>query len=105
MLNDIVNSCVALLCWFFLLEGVDVLAKAKTGTGKTLAFLIPVIERAAKRGNGKGVSGLIISPTRELAQQIAAEAQQVKYDRLLLYHSTRRTNRETHATIEVVYLF
>ena len=54
------------------------LAKAKTGTGKTLAFLIPVVERAAKRGNGKGVSGLIISPTRELAQQIAAEAQQVK---------------------------
>ena len=68
--------------WFdsvFCVEGVDVLAKAKTGTGKTLAFLIPVIERAAKRGNGKGISGLIISPTRELAQQIAAEAQQVKY--------------------------
>lgn len=57
--------------------GVDVLAKAKTGTGKTLAFLIPVIERAVKGGRGKGVSGLIISPTRELAQQIAAEAQQV----------------------------
>lgn len=57
--------------------GVDVLTKAKTGTGKTLAFLVPVIERAAMRGTGKGVSGLIVSPTRELAQQIAAMAEQV----------------------------
>lgn len=60
--------------------GVDVLAKAKTGTGKTLAFLIPAIERAAATADerkGKGISGVIISPTRELAQQIAAEAQQV----------------------------
>lgn len=61
-----------------ILTGVDVLAKAKTGTGKTVAFLIPAIERAAKRGNGRGVSALIISPTRELAQQIAEEAQQVR---------------------------
>lgn len=60
-------------------QGVDVLAKAKTGTGKTVAFLIPAIERAAKRGNGRGVSALIISPTRELAQQIAGEAQQVRW--------------------------
>ncbi|CAM9593604.1 unnamed protein product [Choristocarpus tenellus] len=60
------------------IEGGDVLAKAKTGTGKTLAFLIPAIERAARRGQKtKGVSGLIISPTHELAQQIATEAQQV----------------------------
>lgn len=55
---------------------MDVLAKAKTGTGKTLAFLIPAIERAAKDRNN-GISALIISPTRELAQQIAAEAEQV----------------------------
>lgn len=59
---------------------MDVLAKAKTGTGKTLAFLIPAIERAAAAADerkGKGISGIIISPTRELAQQIAVEAQQV----------------------------
>lgn len=58
-------------------KGSDVLTKAKTGTGKTLAFLVPVIERAAARGTGRGVSAIIISPTRELAQQIAAEAEQV----------------------------
>lgn len=62
------------------ITGVDVLAKAKTGTGKTLAFLIPVIERAAKRRT-RGVSGLIVSPTRELAQQIAVEAEQASCDR------------------------
>ncbi|CAN0360439.1 unnamed protein product, partial [Scytosiphon promiscuus] len=73
--------------------GVDVLAKAKTGTGKTVAFLIPAIERAAKRGNGRGVSALIISPTRELAQQIAEEAQQImSFHRLKLMCSVGGVN-------------
>ncbi|CAM9208434.1 unnamed protein product, partial [Phaeothamnion confervicola] len=62
------------------LEGVDVLARAKTGTGKTLAFLIPAIERAARAraaagGSLDGTSCLVISPTRELAAQIAKEAE------------------------------
>lgn len=57
-------------------QGVNVLSKAKTGTGKTIAFLVPLIEKAAARGTGKGVSGLIVSPTRELAQQIASETEQ-----------------------------
>ena len=53
------------------------LAKAKTGTGKTLAFLIPSVERTVKRTaaqRAQSVSVLIISPTRELAQQIHDEA-------------------------------
>jgi ATP-dependent RNA helicase MSS116 len=59
------------------LAGSDVLAKAKTGTGKTLAFLVPVLEMlvsiplAERSGH---ISALIMSPTRELAQQIEAEA-------------------------------
>lgn len=55
------------------------LAKAKTGTGKTLSFLLPAIEGVARtpRAQRRGVSVLIISPTRELAQQIADEANQV----------------------------
>jgi ATP-dependent RNA helicase MSS116 len=59
------------------LTGVDVLAKAKTGTGKTIAFLIPTIERAAALRKKGSISALIVSPTRELAQQIAEEAQQL----------------------------
>lgn len=50
------------------LEGRDVLATAQTGTGKTLSFLIPVIERLA--GSTKGSKALVLVPTRELAMQV-----------------------------------
>ena len=51
------------------LEGRDVLGCAQTGTGKTAAFLIPMIERLAA-GPKQGPRGLILAPTRELAFQI-----------------------------------
>ncbi|HLH20096.1 MAG TPA: DEAD/DEAH box helicase [Bryobacteraceae bacterium] len=51
------------------LEGRDVVATAQTGTGKTLAFVLPMLERLAGRP-GRGVQALILSPTRELAIQI-----------------------------------
>jgi ATP-dependent RNA helicase MSS116 len=57
------------------LRGDDVLAKAKTGTGKTLAFLIPAIERLTRSSVPAGtISILVLSPTRELANQIEEEA-------------------------------
>lgn len=55
---------------------IDCLAQAKTGTGKTIAFLLPAIQTLINK-NRKGDSGislLVISPTRELAMQIAKEA-------------------------------
>ncbi|KAI0121787.1 DEAD-domain-containing protein [Daldinia grandis] len=57
-------------------EDCDVLAQAKTGTGKTIAFLLPAIQRMIHREEepGKNISLLVISPTRELAMQIAEEA-------------------------------
>src|SRR5246127_4717570 len=51
------------------LEGKDVLATAQTGTGKTLAFLIPVIEKLLKR-TSPGIAALVLVPTRELAMQV-----------------------------------
>lgn len=57
-------------------EGRDVIAEAQTGTGKTLAFLLPLFESISPASNH--VQGLIISPTRELAIQIAAEASKLK---------------------------
>src|SRR5579862_2000338 len=51
------------------LEGKDVLATAQTGTGKTLAFLIPVIEQLLKQ-NAPGINALVLVPTRELAMQV-----------------------------------
>jgi ATP-dependent RNA helicase RhlE len=51
------------------LEGKDVLATAQTGTGKTLAFLIPVIEKLLQ-SNKPGIAALVLVPTRELAMQV-----------------------------------
>jgi ATP-dependent RNA helicase RhlE len=51
------------------LEGKDVLATAQTGTGKTLAFLIPIIERLLSQ-KARGIEALVLVPTRELAMQV-----------------------------------
>ena len=51
------------------LDGKDVLATASTGTGKTLAFLIPIIERLMKEKT-PGIAALVLVPTRELAMQV-----------------------------------
>ena len=51
------------------LEGRDVLATAQTGTGKTLGYLIPIVEMLQK-AEGKGAMALICLPTRELAMQV-----------------------------------
>ncbi|MBN8237097.1 DEAD/DEAH box helicase [Halobacillus kuroshimensis] len=53
------------------LEGKDVIGQAQTGTGKTAAFGIPMLEKINKQV--KGVQGLVIAPTRELAIQVAEE--------------------------------
>ncbi len=53
-------------------KGNDVIAKAQTGTGKTLAFLLPILQRVHIDVNQEQV--LIIAPTRELIKQIAEEA-------------------------------
>jgi ATP-dependent RNA helicase RhlE len=55
------------------LEGSDVLATAQTGTGKTLAFLIPIIESLLAEAEGKGPHSLILLPTRELAIQVVEQ--------------------------------
>ncbi|ORX50202.1 DEAD-domain-containing protein [Hesseltinella vesiculosa] len=59
----------------------DMFVKAKTGTGKTLAFLIAALESVTKNNQqlkySEGTSILIISPTRELAHQIAVEAKKL----------------------------
>ena len=53
------------------LEGRDVLATAQTGTGKTLSFLVPLIERMPQsQSRPKSCSALILLPTRELAMQV-----------------------------------
>jgi ATP-dependent RNA helicase RhlE len=54
------------------LQGRDILARAQTGTGKTAAFGLPMIDRLAAVGHGQGIAprGLVLVPTRELALQV-----------------------------------
>ncbi|RDW91824.1 hypothetical protein BP5796_01218 [Coleophoma crateriformis] len=68
------------------LAGTDIIAQARTGTGKTLGFLVPTIQNILKKSpelaerkqyskaRPSDIRSIIISPTRELAEQIAVEA-------------------------------
>ncbi|KAK2932223.1 Helicase superfamily 1/2, ATP-binding domain [Fusarium oxysporum f. sp. vasinfectum] len=71
------------------LKGTDIVAQAKTGTGKTIAFLLPLLQRmieedstladrtARRQARSDDIRGIILSPTRELAEQIAVEARRL----------------------------
>ncbi|KAG5500456.1 hypothetical protein JKF63_03549 [Porcisia hertigi] len=67
------------------LAGFDVLGAAKTGSGKTLCFVIPVLERLYREhwAADMGVGALLLSPTRELALQIFKVMQLVGYKHVL----------------------
>ena len=56
------------------LAGKDVVGSAQTGTGKTAAFLLPILQRLAGRRRGK-LRALVLVPTRELAQQVLENAE------------------------------
>ena len=57
--------------------GVDVIARSQTGTGKTVAFAIPAIERVDTHEEKPTIQVLVLCPTRELAQQAAEEIRKV----------------------------
>ena len=73
------------------LDGTDIIAQARTGTGKTLAFLMPIVQRILQdpkleergsrfnRASPDDIRAIIISPTRELAEQIAVEANKIVF--------------------------
>ncbi|MBC8870747.1 MAG: DEAD/DEAH box helicase [Planctomycetes bacterium] len=63
------------------LEGVDVVGQARTGTGKTAAFVIPILENLKDRREVRGPQALILTPTRELAVQVRDEAVKLAHGR------------------------
>lgn len=67
-----------------ILDGRDILGLAKTGTGKTAAFVLPMLQKLCiSQVKGRTVRALIIAPTRELAEQINSTILQLgKYTRL-----------------------
>lgn len=64
--TPIQNNCIPQI-----LAGKDCIGCAKTGSGKTLAFVLPMLEKLFE--DPYGIFGLVITPTRELAQQIAEQ--------------------------------
>lgn len=66
-----------------LIAGHDLMASAQTGTGKTAAFMLPALNRLIEpaKAAGKGPRILVLTPTRELAQQVSAAA--AKYGKFL----------------------
>ncbi|MGA2400165.1 MAG: DEAD/DEAH box helicase [Syntrophobacteraceae bacterium] len=69
------------------LDGRDIIASANTGTGKTAAFVLPMLQRlsAAQSAPKKGLRALVLTPTRELATQILQATR--TYSRYLNVHS------------------
>lgn len=63
-----------------ILEGTDVIAGSATGSGKTLAFSAGIIKNTEK---GTGIRGLILTPTRELAEQVAGAISELAYHKKL----------------------
>lgn len=63
-----------------LLNGEDIIGSAKTGSGKSLAFLIPAAEVLLKNLNSEGIQVLVLSPTRELAMQLFNVAKDLMRD-------------------------
>ena len=63
--TDIQSKAIPLI-----LEGKDIIGSSQTGTGKTAAFTLPILQKIALKGKNKETSALILAPTRELALQI-----------------------------------
>ncbi|MCP3741007.1 DEAD/DEAH box helicase [Rossellomorea sp. BNER] len=63
-----------------IMEGKDIIAQAQTGTGKTLGFVLPILEKI--NPEEAHVQALIVTPTRELALQITDEIEKLVYKRV-----------------------
>ncbi|MBI4182191.1 MAG: DEAD/DEAH box helicase [Candidatus Aenigmarchaeota archaeon] len=55
-------------------QGKDIIAQSETGSGKTMAFAIPILEKIQK---GQGPQALVLTPTRELAKQVSEEFEKI----------------------------
>ncbi len=61
------------------LQKKDIIACAQTGSGKTAAYLLPILHHLANKGDKQGLSALVLVPTRELAMQIDRQVEGIGY--------------------------
>ena len=88
-----------------LLDGKDVIGQAQTGTGKTAAFGLPMVQRLNREI--RGVQGLVLVPTRELAVQVAENMTQfAKYAKLkvLAVYGGESINKQIHSLANGVHI-
>lgn len=89
-----------------LLSGRDVIGQAQTGTGKTAAFMLPLLQKL--EGNQRSVQALVLAPTRELAKQVAEAGMQLAQEtpvRILAVYGGQSYTTQTRALtrgVEVV---
>lgn len=84
-----------------MLNGRDVMSCAPTGSGKTMAFLLPILQDLKKPEKKLSYRALIIAPTRELVQQIAREANHLSQGtKLRINVLTKATNADKAQTPE-----
>lgn len=90
------------------LDGQDVMGQAQTGTGKTAAFTIPILEQLAPREEISSVQALVLVPTRELAVQVRNEFEKLAYymdfKTVAIYggHSIKKQIEELKRGVQVV---
>ncbi len=90
------------------LDGNDVMGQAQTGTGKTAAFTIPILEQLAPREEISSVQALVLVPTRELAVQVRNEFEKLAYymdfKTVAIYggHSIKKQIEELKRGVQVV---
>tara|TARA_B100000945_G_scaffold320753_1_gene331942 strand:- start:4412 stop:5686 length:1275 start_codon:yes stop_codon:yes gene_type:complete len=90
------------------LDGLDVMGQAQTGTGKTAAFAIPILEQLAPREEISTVQALVLVPTRELAVQVRNEFEKLAYfmdfKTVAIYggHSIKKQIEELKRGVQVV---
>ena len=63
------------------MRGADAMGQARTGTGKTAAFAIPILERLKSQRGLRGPQALVLAPTRELAVQVRGEIEKLSFGR------------------------
>lgn len=88
-----------------LLSGKDVIAQAQTGTGKTLAFVLPILEKVNPESSN--IEALIVTPTRELANQITTEVKKLAPSvgaRVLAAYGGQDVDRQTRKLKETPHI-